>query len=66
MSEYRVRFMKTLCDDTGHQHNCLEGEIRVRRARGQARAVRAAKLRFQRAKRVANWKTYADTIDVTR
>ena len=66
MTEYRVRFVKRLCDDTGHQHDCVEGEVRVRRARDQARAMQAAKLRFQRAKHAPNWQTYADRVEVVR
>ena len=64
--EYRVRFVKTLCDDSGHHHECLEGEIKIRRARSELRAVRAAKLKFQRTKKIESWKTYADTIQVAR
>ena len=25
MDGYRIRFMKKLCDDSGHQHDCIEG-----------------------------------------
>jgi hypothetical protein len=64
--KYRVRFVKMLCDDSGHQHECLEGEIKIRRARSELRAVRAAKLKFQRTKKIESWKTYADTIQVAR
>jgi hypothetical protein len=64
MTTYHVRFVKTLCDDTGHQHKCLQAEIEVSRARTHARAVRAAELKFQRVKRIENWKTYADVVEV--
>jgi hypothetical protein len=50
MTTYHFRFVKTLCDDAGHQHHCLQGEIEVRRARTHARALRAAELKFQRVK----------------
>jgi len=64
MTTYHFRFVKTLCDDSGHQHQCLQGEIEVRRARTHARALRAAELKFQRVKSIQNWKTYADTMEV--
>jgi len=64
MTAYRVQFVKKLCDDSGHQHKCVQAEILVRLARTKARAVRAAELKFQRVKRVENWKTYADTVEV--
>jgi len=64
MTTYHVRFVKTLCDDSGHPHKCLQAEIAVRGARTEARALHAAELKFQRVKRIKNWKTYADIIEV--
>jgi hypothetical protein len=64
MATYHVRFVKTLCDDSGHEHKCLQAEIEVRRARTEVRALRAAELKFQRVKRIENWKTYADTVEL--
>jgi hypothetical protein len=58
---YRVRFMKKICDDTGHQHNCVEGIVYVRRAKSMDRALKAAQLRFERMKRIPRWDLYADT-----
>jgi len=64
MAHYRVRFIKTLCDDTGHPHECIEGIIDIRRARSRDRAVQAAKHRFERIKRIPRWDLYADTFEV--
>lgn len=64
MARYRVRFFKILCDDTGHQHKCMEGVIDIRRARDQSRAVRAAQRRFERMKRISQWGLFADTFEV--
>ena len=38
MARYRVNFIKNLCDDTGHQHKCVEGVVKIRRAKDQDRA----------------------------
>ena len=64
MDQHHIRFIKTVCDDNGHQHRCVQGEIHVRRAKDQARALRAAKLKFQRAKRTEHWRTHADEIEI--
>lgn len=64
MPRYRVRFIKTLCDDTGHPHRCLEGEVYIRHARDRDRAVRAAKSRFARIKQVPRWDLSADAFEL--
>jgi hypothetical protein len=64
MANYRVRFIKTLCDDTGHQYKCIEGIVDVSRARNRNRAVEAAKRRFERMKGISRWDLYADTLEL--
>lgn len=64
MPHYRVRFIKVICDDTGHPHPCVEGVVDVRSARDQARAVRAAQHRFERMKRIRQWNLHADRFEV--
>jgi hypothetical protein len=64
MVHYHVRFIKDLCDDTGHQHKCVEGIVDIRRARDQARAIQAAKRRFERMKRIPRWDLYADRFEL--
>jgi len=64
MAHYRVRFIKTLCDDYGHPHKGIEGIVDIRRARTQDRAVQAAKHRFERMRRIPRWDLYADTFEV--
>ena len=64
MARYRVRFIKNLCDDTGHQHKCVEGVVDIRRARDRDRALQAAKRRFERIKRIPRWDLYADTFEL--
>lgn len=64
MARYRVNFIKNLCDDTGHQHKCVEGVVKIRRAKDQDRATRAAQHRFARMKRVPRWDMHADFVEV--
>lgn len=64
MARYRVRFIKNLCDDTGHEHKCVEGVVRIRRAKSEDRAMRAAQHRFKRMKRIPRWNLYADFVEV--
>ena len=64
MPRYRVRFIKNLCDDTGHQYKCVEGVVDIRRARDRERAVQAAQRRFERMKRIPRWTLYADTFEL--
>lgn len=64
MVQYQVRFIKSLCDDTGHQHKCVEGVVKIREAKNQDRATRAAKHRFARMKRIPRWDLHADFVEV--
>jgi len=64
MVHYQVRFIKNLCDDTGHQRKCVEGVVDIRHARDRDRAVRAAKRRFERMKKIPRWNLYADTFEL--
>ena len=64
MPHYRVRFIKDICDDTGHSHRCVEGVVDIRSARDQARAVRAAQRRFERMKKIRRWNMYADRFEL--
>jgi hypothetical protein len=62
--QYQVRFIKNLCDDTGHTYKCVEGVVNIRCARDRGRAVQAAKRRFERMKRIKRWHLYADTFEL--
>lgn len=64
MARYHVRFVKNLCDDTGHTHKCVEGIVDIRRARDSDRAIQAAKRRFERMKGISHWDRYADAFEV--
>jgi hypothetical protein len=56
--------MKKICDDTGHQHNCVEGIVYVRRAKSTDRALKAAQRRFERMKKIPRWDLYADAFQL--
>jgi len=64
MTRYRVRFVKNLCDDTGRQHECVEGVVKIRQAKSQDRATRAAQHRFERMKGIPRWDLHAEFVEV--
>lgn len=64
MSHHLVKFVKEICDDTGHTHRCIQGLITVQLAHNRARAIEAAKLRFARTRRIKRWDMHADTFEV--
>ncbi len=64
MQQYRVRFIKPLCNDVGLQRNCLQAIVDVHRAKSAERALQAAQKRFERSKRNAKWKVYADVCEI--
>ena len=61
---YRVSFFKALLSSDGHQFRCLQQSIVIRRARSVERAVEAAKRRFERLCLVADWRLYADSVEL--
>lgn len=52
MSRRRIRFVKNLFDDTGHQQKCLEGGVKIRQPKNEDRDGRAAPHRFARTNRI--------------
>lgn len=64
MTDYRFRFMKTVCDSTGHPHRCVEGVVDIYLAKNKDRALQAAKYRFERMKGISHWDLYADTVEL--
>lgn len=64
MSEYRVQFLKRLCNDVGLQRMCLQAVVDVRRSKSEDRAIRAAQRRFERLKRTRSWTVYADLCEI--
>jgi hypothetical protein len=64
MVHYRIRFIKNICDDSGHPHKCVEGVVDIHQARDESRAIEAAKRRFERMKKIQRWDMYADTFEL--
>jgi hypothetical protein len=64
MSSHRIRFIKRLCDGTGHPHRCLQGVVEIRHARDADRALQAAKIRFARMRKIRRWDTHADNVEI--
>jgi hypothetical protein len=64
MAEYRIQFIKRLSDDTGHQHDCIEGIVHIRKAKNLERAFQAATHRFERMKKISRWDLYADDVQL--
>ena len=64
MSQHLVRFLKHLCDDTGHPHACTQGVIEIRQARSRDRAIQAAQHKFARLRKIKHWAQHADTFEV--
>jgi predicted RNA-binding Zn-ribbon protein involved in translation (DUF1610 family) len=62
--EYRVTFFKDLLSSDGHKFKCPQCTVDIRRARTAARAVQAAKRRFERRRRMQNWKLLADYFEL--
>jgi hypothetical protein len=61
---YRVRFFKNLLSSDGHAFKCLQQSVVIRRAKSSDRAVEAAKRRYERICHVADWRIYADNVEV--
>jgi hypothetical protein len=64
MCRYRVIFFKNLLSIDGQRDKCLQQSIVIRRARSVERAVEAAKRRYERRCRVADWKLQADGFEM--
>lgn len=62
MSSFDVRFIKTVCDDTGHEHRACQAAFTVE-APSLIEAVRRAETDFCRQKRIHDWTIFADTVE---
>jgi hypothetical protein len=64
MCRYRVSFFRKLLSSDGHESKCLQQSIVIRRAKSIERAVEAAKRRYERLCQVADWRFYADGLEL--
>jgi len=59
---FDVRFMKTVCDDTGHEHRACQAAFTVDAA-SLAEAVERAEADVCSQKRVHDWTIFADAVE---
>jgi len=59
---FDVRFIKTVCDDSGHEHRACQAAFSVDAA-SLAEAVERAETDFCRQKRVRDWTIFADEVE---
>jgi hypothetical protein len=63
MSSYRVRVFKTLLSSDGHSFKCPQFEIDIAHAKSAQRAIEAARCRYERRRRLPDWKSIADLVE---
>jgi len=59
---FDVRFLKTVCDDTGHEHRACQAAFTVEAA-SLTEAVQRAEVDFCRQKHVRDWTIFADSVE---
>jgi hypothetical protein len=64
MSQYRVRFFKTLLSSNGHQFKCLQQQIDVPQAEDAAEAEAYAARELVALRRCGSWRQIADEVEV--
>jgi hypothetical protein len=62
MLSFDVRFIKTVCDDTGHEHRACQAAFTVE-APSLTEAVRRAEVDFCRQKHIHDWTIFADAVE---
>ena len=62
MPSFDVRFIKTVCDDTGHEHRACQAAFAVDAA-SLTEAVQRAEADFCSQKRVHDWTIFADAVE---
>ena len=62
MPSFDVRFIKTVCDDTGHEHRACQAAFTVE-APSLTEAVRVPEADFCRQKHVHDWTIFADAVE---
>lgn len=62
MPLFDVRFIKRVCDDTGHEHRACQAAFAIE-APSLTEAVRRAEADFCRQKHVHDWTMFADAVE---
>ena len=63
MQSFNVRFIKTVCDDSGHEHRACQAAFSVM-APSLTEAVKQAEMDFCRQKHVHDWTIFADVVEL--
>lgn len=61
---YRIRFYRTLVNDSGHPCNSTVEVIEIHRSKTPQRAVKAAMKRFERHQHLPSWDRLAHGFEV--
>src|SRR5215472_13936769 len=64
MPGYRVSFYKTLLSSCGMPQRCLQAEISIADAPSPSDAARMAERKWQKLRRIPDWKLGADLVEV--
>jgi hypothetical protein len=62
MPSFDVRFIKTVCDDSGHEHRACQAAFKVEAA-SLTEAVKRAEADFCRQKHIRDWTIFADAVE---
>lgn len=62
MPLFEVRFIKTVCDDTGHEHRACQSAFTIE-ASSLTDAVGRAEADFCRQRHVHDWTIFADGVE---
>jgi hypothetical protein len=62
MPSFDVRFIKTVCDDSGHEHRACQAEFTID-AVSLSEAVRLAEADFCKLNQVHDWTRFADAVE---
>ncbi|WFU71166.1 MULTISPECIES: hypothetical protein [unclassified Bradyrhizobium] len=63
MISFDVRFIKIVCDDTGHEHRACQATFKVN-ATSLCAAAQQAESDFCKQKSVRDWTVFADVIEL--
>jgi hypothetical protein len=62
MPSFDVRFIKTVCDDSGHEHRACQAAFTIE-ADSLTEAVKRAEANFCSQKHVHDWTIFADAVE---
>jgi hypothetical protein len=63
MPSFEIRYVKTLCDDTGHEHNACQSVVTVE-APNAHEALRLAEAQACGRRHLSDWTIFADAIEL--